>query len=218
MKKSSLLLLLFAIISLSYVIGLILENQTIIFVFKPLIMLSLMGYYSSMVAKPNKLFLGAIFFSFLGDVFLLYDLELNFILGLSSFLIAHLLYISVFKKLISNTSIAQKVVAFIPFTGLYVFLMWYLKDVLGAMQVPVFVYGAVICIFGYIAFLHYVKRQTALAGVLVVGSLLFIVSDSLLAINKFYYKQVGFDEIIIITYILAQYSICKFMVNYQEAR
>ncbi|GAB1309561.1 hypothetical protein KH5_22440 [Urechidicola sp. KH5] len=171
-----------------------------------------------MVAKPNKLFLGAIFFSFLGDVFLLYDLELNFILGLSSFLIAHLLYISVFKKLISNTSIAQKVVAFIPFTGLYVFLMWYLKDVLGAMQVPVFVYGAVICIFGYIAFLHYVKRQTALAGVLVVGSLLFIVSDSLLAINKFYYKQVGFDEIIIITYILAQYSICKFMVNYQEAR
>ena len=96
--------------------------------------------------------------------------------------------------------------------------MWYLKDVLGAMQVPVFVYGAVICIFGYIAFLHYVKRQTALAGVLVVGSLLFIVSDSLLAINKFYYKQVGFDEIIIITYILAQYSICKFMVNYQEAR
>lgn len=209
---------LFVIVSFAYLLGLIKQNETLLFICKPLIMLLLAGYYRSMVAKPKKLFLAAMFFSFLGDVLLLYNTELNFILGLSSFLIAHVLYIIVFGKLTTNTSIAQKTVAMIPFIGLYAFLMWYLKDSLGAMLAPVLIYGGVISVFGYVSLLYYVKRQTSVAGVLVLGTLLFIVSDSILAINKFHHAQTGFNEMVIITYILAQYFICKFMINFQEAR
>jgi len=44
------------------------------------------------------------------------------------------------------------------------------------------------------------------------GAVVFIISDSLLAINKFHSSNEIFDVLIMITYIVAQYLIFKSMI------
>jgi len=70
MKNNKLYLGVFIAVSILYVIGIVLNNEILKFVFKPLIMISLLAYYLSLVNKKHSLYIGAVIFSFLGDVFL----------------------------------------------------------------------------------------------------------------------------------------------------
>ncbi len=92
-----------------YISGTENHNDTIVFVlkdgFKWLLMPLLALFYYQSISKPissfhKKMFL-AIFFSWLGDVFLIYGeagKEIFFLLGLVSFLIAHVMYVLTFLQ------------------------------------------------------------------------------------------------------------------------
>ena len=63
---------------------------------KPLIMITLFGYYFMSSSSKDRLFMTALFFAFLGDTFLLSD-DL-FLYGLGSFLVMQLLYAICFYR------------------------------------------------------------------------------------------------------------------------
>jgi len=213
MKKNKLILGLFVLVSALDIIGIITDNQLMRFIFKPLIMLLLMMYYSFLVEPENKLYLAAIFFAFLGDVFLLFDSQLYFMLGLGAFLIGHILYIKIVAGLLKKSSINQKIMAIIPFAIIFVGLLYLLKDNLGELLIPVIIYAFVITTFGAISLLNYIIYKSKSNLILLGGALFFILSDSTLAINKFYQQESYFPVFIMTTYILAQYLICKFMIK-----
>ena len=194
------------------VIGILTGNQLMRFIFKPMIMLLLMFYYSVIIEPENKLYLAVLFFSFLGDVFLLFDSKTYFMLGLASFLIAHILLIKIVFGVLKKSSISQKITAAIPFAIIFFGLIFLLKDNLEGLLIPVIVYAFVITIFGVLALLNYLVDKTIPNLVLLGGALFFILSDSTLAINKFYQSEAYFPVFIMITYVLAQYLICRFMI------
>ena len=208
MKKSKLSLILFIGVSILYVFGILIDNISLRFIFKPLILVSLMIYYSSSVQEKSQLFLAALFFSFLGDIFLLFESEINFILGLVSFLLAHIMFIVLVVRMLKKPSSKNGLIAFIPFVITFSGLLFLLKDSLGEMMIPVIIYGAVISIFGTVSLLNYLTSKTKESMFLLIGAVFFVLSDSVLAINKFYDSMAFYPLIVIVTYILAQYFIC----------
>ena len=213
MKNNKRFLVFFILVSFLYVIGILLDNDFIKFISKPLIMLSLLLYYIKSVQRKSKLFIGAVLFSFLGDILLLFDSELFFMLGLVSFLIAHILFISMVVGMFNKSSIKQKIFATMPFMFTYVGLLVLLKESLGEMLIPVVIYGLVISVFGVVSLLNHLILKSKASQYLIFGAAFFVVSDSLLAINRFYEAQEYYPVIVIITYIIAQYLICKSVIE-----
>ena len=86
---------------------------------------------------------------------------------------------------------------------------------LGDMKIPVLIYGAVISIMLFIA-MHFFFIKKPGSTLIVVGALLFITSDSLLAINKFYNSFTNAGMYIMLTYAFAQYYIVKGIIQYLD--
>ena len=179
--------------------------------------LALAVYGNSMKGKGRSLLLTAIFFSFAGDGFLLFD-HINpvfFIAGLACFLLTHVLYIVYFVGIrpISRSPFKDHSWILLLIMAYGAGLVYLLYPSLGELKIPVIIYAAVICSM-LIAGVHIFKRVNRKAGWLfITGALLFVVSDSLLAINKF---SAPFDYaafLIMFTYITAQYCIAKGFVS-----
>ncbi|MFN8254871.1 MAG: lysoplasmalogenase [Bacteroidales bacterium] len=127
----------------------------------------------------NKLILGGFVFSLIGDILLMRTVDL-FVPGLIAFLTAHLFYIYAFwiKKPI------LKLITCFPFYlyGLLFFL--YLNPVLGEMKIPVALYILVITTMLWRSFVQF-NRDDKMGRWAFFGALLFVLSDSMIAVTKF---------------------------------
>lgn len=93
------------------------------------------------------------------------------------------------------------------------YLIGLLKPNLGELFYPVVVYGVAVSIFGLVATLNFVTTRTKASLFLVVGAMLFVISDSMIALNKFHEPQTIYPVAIMVTYILAQYLIYRFVIR-----
>ncbi len=180
---------------------------------KPLLMpvLILLLLYSGVAATGKNLLVTGLFFSWLGDVFLLFESRnaLFFILGLVSFLITHACYIIYF---LSTRPVAPSLLKKQPVYILLILsygtgLVWLLFPYLGELKIPVIVYAAIICGM-LLSSIHIYLKVTAPANrYFVSGAVLFVLSDSILAINKFYQPLPLAGIWLMLSYCAAQFFI-----------
>ncbi len=159
--------------------------------------------------QKEKWLLGALGFSLLGDVVLELPKHLPFALGLGSFLIAHLLYIRRFLI----TPVQKMRWPIVPITMYCGTLFSYMQPNLGSLLIPVLLYVLVIATMLWSACGYsYTHKNT----VPLIGAILFVISDSLIAINKFITSFPQARYAIIITYWLAQYLIVLPLLSHQK--
>ena len=129
---------------------------------------------------------GTLVFSSLGDVFLLSDAELFFMLGLGSLFIAHILYCWIFTSAIRRefTFKVNLWVLVVILTYLVVFL-GYLWSSLGDLLIPVVAYALIISTMLFLAWSWYLSTRIKSTLIIFIGAILFVLSDSLLAISLF---------------------------------
>lgn len=125
---------------------------------KPLIVLSLMGYYWFSAEHRSGMVLAALFFGWLGDVLLLWNDF--FIFGLVAFLIGHLLYIIVYRQYrfaepTKSFLGTQKARYAFPILLLGTGLVTILYPKLGDLKVPVLVYATVLTSMSLFALFRY---------------------------------------------------------------
>lgn len=177
------------------------------YVSKPLIVLSLFIYFSQRAGRytGTLYFRLALLFSLIGDGALLFEDRdpLFFMVGLGSFLVAHIFYVVAFLRIGSHAKVQWP---WIIFTTLYVgILLYVLQPYLGELTIPVIVYA---CALGsmLLVVVHAFPRPYAKPGIIcLAGALLFVISDSILAINKFYMGFPLAGIAIMFTYAFAQY-------------
>lgn len=171
--------------------------------------------------EPGKyILLTGLFFSWLGDVFLLFENEydLFFIFGLVSFLITHAFYILYFLKIRSSKqSLLLKHPVLIALVLAYgISLVWQLYPVLGDMKLPVMIYAAVICSM-LICSLHvFAKIPKPAAWLFLCGAIAFVLSDSLLAVNRFYHPFPYAGVWVMLSYCAAQFLIVKGFIEFNR--
>jgi len=143
-------------------------------------MAGLIGFYIFIEKRQSNAFLAGLIFALLGDCFLLFSTVEFFVIGLICFLIMQVCYAVAF-----NTK-----------------RRW--KD-LGSIRTAVAFYAVAITIMAIYAYL----RHPRLRGykIVLLGVILFILSDALLAADKFN-GTIPYGQIMVmVTYMLAQYFI-----------
>jgi uncharacterized membrane protein YhhN len=210
-KLSKVLITVFLIVSILDIIAVAMDYPVMQAVFKPMIMLSLMAAYYFSVTKINPWYLLAMAFSFLGDV-LLMDKNNLFLAGIAAFLGTQLIYIFIIKKRLRKSRARDLLISIVPFLIFYSLLISVLQKNLGTLTVPVMVYGMAISIFGMAALLLYLQNKNSITRMLLMGAILFIVSDSMIALQKFHAARTWYPVVIMATYVMAQFLIFRFMI------
>ena len=203
----------FVLASILDIVGIIFSIPILVYIFKPLIIFSLIFLYVFSLPKRIKWYVMALELCFFGDVFLMFSGELFFIAGLVSFLIAHVLFVKIVISRINKVNFLKGVVSAIPFLAVFTLLIFTLKDSLQEMLYSVIIYGLTIATFGTVSLIDFLNTKSKRSMLMLLGAIIFMISDSLLAINKFYNPAHIFEVGIMVTYILAQYLIFRSMVQ-----
>jgi uncharacterized membrane protein YhhN len=185
-------------------------NETIRYASKSLLMPLLVVYFvantRSFKSSLKKWVILALFFSWAGDVLLMFESSNAnfFIFGLVGFLIAHIFYIVLFDSIRVKEKFKQSLFPLLPIAIYYLVLISLLQPKLGGMQKPVSIYGLVISFMLSFAIDLWRLKERSVAGLIIFGAVLFISSDSLLAINKFYNQFELAGIAVMSTYGIAQ--------------
>jgi uncharacterized membrane protein YhhN len=212
MKKTKLVLLFYGLVSLIHLLFIASGNPALSFYTKPLLMpLLIVALLLSMekAIHSTGFILAGLVMSLAGDVLLMWDQF--FIPGLICFLLTHIFYIFYFIRLANKNGWLLKKQPFllIPVVGYTFSLLWVLLPHLDKLALPVIVYAVVISVMlaSCLNLIYQVKRVVYLN--FVTGAILFVLSDSLLAINKFYDAFYGAGVLIMLTYVMAQFFIVR---------
>lgn len=203
----------FVLFSAFYLLVLFLGYENLDPYLKPaLIPLLSLGAFFYRKFPSQKILLTALLFSWIGDVILLFtDIsEIYFILGLIAFLFAHITYCVLFNKQKFNRKERNKPVFITGSILIAVYLVAmisFLMPSLGDLKLPVIVYASIISIMFLFAFNGLLTWKNPGNQLVFFGALIFLISDSILAINKFYFPIYKSSFFIMFTYLVAQYLI-----------
>ena len=149
--------------------------------------------------RTVKYLIGGLVFSIAGDVFLALPNEAFFVYGLGAFLVAHLFYIASMLPLGLHRENAVSAYA------LYcLIMMTVLISHLGHLLIPVLLYMFVLLFMGVASVLS--KKSNVW---LVLGGIGFVVSDSVLGIDKFFTRVPQASLLIMVSYYFAQYCLTR---------
>lgn len=178
-------------------------NRRRIYIFKPLTTSLIIAIAVLAEQPPTPLYYGLIvaglLLSLAGDVFLMLPSD-QFIAGLVSFLIAHLLYIAAF---LTDSGFAASW-WYIPLLyGIIMYLI--LAPHISQVRIPVIIYIVVILVMGWQAAgrWHTTPNASSLRGM--IGAILFVISDTTLALNRFRKPFKGARALTMSTYYAAQW-------------
>ncbi|MGC4020450.1 MAG: lysoplasmalogenase [Cyclobacteriaceae bacterium] len=215
-------LFVFVLIAVAEILVQLFNRQELNVFIKPLIVLSLMGYYFQNAELKNRLFVFVLIFCWLGDVFLLFDHinQLYFMAGLGSFLIAHILLIFLYRQLRttqgSGLNGPQKIRAAFPIILIGTGLVTVLYPSLGGLTIPVMMYALALTLMVLQSVFRYGFTTSASFWNVFGGAMFFMISDSMLAINKFMHPFSYAGSLVIATYIAAVYFITQGVIAHAK--
>lgn len=212
----------YSLVFLLHLYGVYTQERGLIYASKPLICILLLylllQQYKKPLNKTSKFFAFGLLFSLFGDVFLMLpETEAYFILGLLSFFSAHIAYILSYRsQIVTQHKILEKAC----YAGLILLiagsLYSYLYPFLGDLKIAV---AAYVIIIGFMVFYALkrcknVPKNSYILGVL--GAVSFLISDSILAVNKFVFAIPNAGIYIMVTYMLAQYLMTQAIIRSQN--
>ena len=218
----------FALISVLHLLAESLGWSQFLYFTKPSLMWWLLFFVWQQTARsPHSAkwpLITALLASNAGDIFLLFagNDERFFILGLSSFLIAHLAYIVSFYRL-SDRTFQRPAWPLLTFLAAFWLSfnagMW--SGMPGPLKPPVIVYSLVILTMAAFAW-HLSRKAVSPAGQMVWwGAVLFVISDTFIGLNKFGQDLLvipGVRMLIMLTYLLGQLGIVYGTIQLMKPR
>lgn len=220
MKRNTILHILFIIIIIIELIGRITDNIILEYPVKPLMMVWIAIYF--MLNRQKKDFtrtvMLAFFFSWAGDILLMFsgNNDMFFYAGVGGFFLAQIFYIITFSGFAETKSAgliqrkpALMFIFFAYLAGIYILL----APCLSTIMKPVILVYAISIITMSIMALNRQGRVNYTSFIFVfIGSVIFILSDSLIALSKFCFDIPMAGLYIMITYISAQYLIMRGLI------
>jgi uncharacterized membrane protein YhhN len=156
--------------------------------------------FTAVSGSRGKLLFTALLFCAAADIALEVDTGQYFIIGLGLFLVAHIFFIITFSRDFKFQSAKIPIIVLlVVYSTMMAFI---LTPSLKEMATPVYAYMTALTMVGIFAALKAAKNDFTLFG-----AIAFIVSDSVLAINKFMMPVVASDYIVMITYYASLFLI-----------
>jgi uncharacterized membrane protein YhhN len=181
---------------------------------KPAVMILLLAWLwqNNLLVSGMLWFSLGLVFSLLGDVLLMLPRDL-FLPGLIAFLLAHIMYIIGFNLSISSINGIALILGLVFLVGIQFVYRRLMKGLQAqnnkTMRLPVTFYTAVISLMALSAIFTLFNPAWSMIHALIAvsGALLFVISDSLIAWNRFIFPTRHARFIIMLTYHLGQIGI-----------
>ena len=191
--------------AVAYLYGVTMQATLLCLLSKPVPVLALLGWLQDAPASPYRRWISiGLMFSLLGDILLAWPVDL-FVFGLGAFLVAHLAYLKAY--LVDCRRPALLPLALALLAGVSLFSVMAAKG-LGDLLIPVAVYALAISAMLWRALARLgtqvPKRSAWLAAA---GALAFVVSDSLIGIDRFVLPFGAAPYLIILSYWIGQWGI-----------
>jgi len=218
--KKNIFTLLFIVSGFGVFAGIGLHVKWLDFVCKPLIMISIAGHFllNSKNIDKNvvRVALFAFLFSLFGDSFLMFanNGTIYFMLGLASFLVAQISYIILFQQTIQlscGKPFLRKNPLYISGYIIYGFFIYFLlfNHLDFVLKIAVFVYMSALLGMSVMALNRFKTVSSQSFSFVFYGSLLFVVSDTLIALDKFLMPIPNDRFLVMSTYMAAQFLIMR---------
>ncbi|GIK24861.1 MAG: membrane protein [Betaproteobacteria bacterium] len=175
-----------------------------VYAFKPLatlLILALALAFTPVRADYQWAIAAGLLFSTAGDIFLMLPRD-RFVAGLASFLVAHLCYVGAFSIGVPFGAAPLLWLPFFAAGGLVLALVW--PGLKPALRAPVAVYVIVIAAMAGQAAGRWHMTGSVVALAAAVGAGFFVVSDAVLAIDRFRWKFRAARAVTLATYWAAQ--------------
>lgn len=203
-------------------------HSTLVYISKPALMLILLAYFWRETPPPHNaarwLMVAALVFSWLGDTLLMFvenppNIEWFFLFGLVAFLFTHLFYIAYFSKLPKKGSPVLKrqplwVIPFVLFLIANTTILW--PGIPTEMKIPVAIYSGVIVTMALACFNLWKRIPQPVFGLLFAGVMFFVVSDTLIGLNKFRFPMSYGQTFIMLFYLTGQWLIAEGAIKMQK--
>ena len=216
MKTRNLLLtLLLVIISVIQLYGSYINSRPVEYAVKPLILAWITLYFllNTRPARGRNLVILAFLFSWIGDFILMFAWknDLFFFAGVGGFFLSQVTYIAAFSRYALSDGrgfLSRKPVWILPFIAYLVGMAVLLLPHLEGIMIPVvLLYAVSLVAMSALALNRFGLSLATDARMVFAGSVLFVMSDTLLAVNKFMTSLPHGGFWVMLTYILAQYLI-----------
>ncbi|MBF8647289.1 MULTISPECIES: lysoplasmalogenase [Pseudomonas] len=181
-----------------YIYALASDNPLLALLAKPIPVLALIAWLRSAPDKPYRRWITlGLAFSVLGDILLAIPADL-FVFSLAAFLCAHLAYLRAYCSQTLRPALPALLLSAI--TGITL-LGVLVSHGLGPLLIPVVLYALAISAMLW--------RALACGGLAALGACLFVLSDSLIGIDRFVSPFAAAPYLIILTYWLGQWAIAS---------
>ena len=183
------------------------EPRWLFYLFKPLTMAliclaAILG--GSELTVYKVMVIGGLVCSLAGDIFLMLPTD-RFLAGLTAFLLAHLCYIAAFTSGINSLSWWPLIPLIVWGVGFYLFI----SPSLGKLKIPVIIYIVIILIMTWLAWERWIQTGQIETLLVLIGAVLFAVSDTILAANRFKGPFKPARALNLATYFAAQWLIAS---------
>ena len=193
-----------AVFSLIHLIAILVKKRKIQDISKVFLVPLILAVY---LAGANRIFIPvicALFFGWLGDIFLLRIETIKFFrLGLASFLLGHIFYIASMVNYTDGINTLALLICVPVFAILGLLMFLFIKPG-KEMAIPVIAYETVILVMVISAIQLFFAHDSLQGALVLAGALSFLTSDSTLSLVTFRKKPWYGDLLVMSTYIAAQ--------------
>lgn len=188
------------VVLLVHLVAQLFEIHLLAEITQPMLLIPLMVLVIDTVPAPRplmiRLALAGLFFSWLGDTLPRF-MDDGFVAMLACFLVAHLIYIAALWPLRRSCIVVRRPNLSVAYLAAAVALVLICSPGAGTMLPLVIAYAAVITVMALLA--------TSLGKVGTWGAILFMFSDSLIALRSFAGLEFfGYSALVMLTYVVAQ--------------
>lgn len=247
LSKARIVQILLVVCSLAEFYAEFFHQRELVFFTKPLLLPLIAAYFYFSRKKAwtplDTTMMVAFLFSWFGDISLMLTPETPsdtslmgipknkyfFLAGLGSFFVTQLLFIRAYSKAVDESASGKALlpkIYFAPFILYWIAILSYVLPPLRAniekqsATIPVVFYAAVLISMATVALTRFRKTSGKSFWLTFIGACIFVISDTLIAINFLALPEPGYYAgfLIITTYVVAEYLIAEGILQHQNNR
>ena len=211
-KFSKLLIFAYFIISFIEIIAEFFKDIQFIWLTKPLIIPTLAFFYWRMSKQPNPIFLIALLFNWIANMFFITQDYHHTIIGAYLFLVYRVAIIYLVLKMVKFPGIMSILIGSLPFLLAYMYFINLTYESLGNGIYIFIIQGILIVFLAAFAIGNYIFKQNSSSILLLISTIFFTVTQFILVLKYCYISLNIFQPLAMFLFVLGQFVLVKFLL------
>ncbi len=207
------LVLLYFVAALAEVIAEFFNYKAFIYFLKPFLIPILTIIYWKSSRKPNTLFIIAMFFALMANIFFIASGFNSLLIGAVFFMFYRIIVLYLVLKILRITNYFPVFLASIPFICIFLYLSFLTINELGNALFIYIMQVVFMSFLGGISLSNYIMNDTKRDYWLLLSSVLFALIQFVLVLKIYYISISIFQPFAMTLYVFAQYALYKFMIS-----